>query len=483
MTAKQKIKILFVDDELERWETLIASKLSSKGMLVLGESKGTKTLSWLERDPSIDIVLLDLTFENQPKDGKDILEEIKRRFPNMPVIIFTGDDRISSAVECVKRGAFDYFTKVPLDFEKLAIAIKNAVEDAKKSRINEYLRAELEEKTQFDVIVGKSPAIQAIFEQIRNVARTDTTVLIMGESGTGKELAAKAIHANSNRREKPLVVVNCCAIPRELMESELFGHERGAFTNAIRQRKGKFELANGGTIFLDEVGDLEMSLQVKLLRVLQERCFERVGGNETIQVDVRIIAATNRNLFQSVKEHEFREDLYYRLNVFPIMMPPLRTHKEDIPLLVEHCIRKFNAKLNRKVEEIDEEALQLLTEYDWPGNVRELENVIERAFVLSWESGRVLNPFHFPALRAIPQKKLSITETALIQDFYSQICAGKKTLNDVPREYQPEIIKIVLEKEKGYARSAAKVLGVTYGAFRRKLSDWDISSLDFRNSK
>ncbi len=331
-------------------------------------------------DSFYDVVITDLSMPRV--GGIEVLEYIVEHTPETVCIILTGHGSIKSAVEAIKKGAYEYLTK-PLRREEILLAIEKALETRRLRRENEYLRRRLWQEWGYGEIIGKSQAMRRVFSLIERVADTDSTVLILGESGTGKELVARAIHRASLRRAGPFIPVNCGAIPEELLESELFGHERGAFTGAIKTRLGRFELAHGGTIFLDEVAEMSPKLQVKLLRVLQERSFERVGGTRSIKVDIRVIAATNRDLEKEVREGRFREDLYYRLNVIPIPLPPLRERKEDIPLLVEHFISRFAQQKGREVRSIEQEALELLLQHDWPGNVRELENVIERMIILA----------------------------------------------------------------------------------------------------
>ena len=312
----------------------------------------------------------------------DVLNYVISHCPETLCIILTGHGSIKNAVEAVKAGAYDYLTK-PVDLEEILIAIQRAIEFRNLKRENVLLRNQLRKKYRFDNIIGDSAPMQKVFQTIEKVADTDSTIMILGESGTGKELVARALHYNSSRAKGPMVPVNCAAIPSELLESELFGHEKGAFTNAIRTRIGRFELAHGGTIFLDEIGDMDPVLQSKLLRVLQDRAFERIGGTRTIHVDIRVITATHRNLKKEVENGHFREDLYYRLNVIPIEIPPLREHKSDIPLLVHHFIDQFNKSKKRNIQGLEEEALQKLKDYEWPGNIRELENMIERIAILT----------------------------------------------------------------------------------------------------
>jgi DNA-binding NtrC family response regulator len=317
--------------------------------------------------------------------GLELLEKVRTGFPDTSVLILTAYGTIKSAVTAVKMGAYDYICK-PFMPEEILAAITNIVEQ--KRLLHEY-------EYEFEKLIGKHPSMTEVYKLINQVSKTNCTVLVLGESGTGKELVAYAIHHNSDRKSKPFIKVSCAAIPEGVLESELFGHERGAFTNAYYKRKGRFELAHGGTLLLDEIGDMPMSTQVKLLRVLQEREFERVGGNETISVDVRIVATTNKNLDIAVKEEKFREDLYYRLSVVPIHLPPLKERKDDIPLLIGHFLRKFSEKNHKMVSNLSKDVLDLLMAYDWPGNVRELENVIERAVVLS--KGDTITPHYLPA--------------------------------------------------------------------------------------
>jgi DNA-binding NtrC family response regulator len=360
--------------------------------------------------------------------GMDILKYIQENSPDTLCILFTGYGSIKNAVEAIKAGAFDYLTK-PAKLDEIVITIQRALEHRKLKTENFNLKSQLKKKYRFENIIGDSDKMNSVFETIEKVADTDSTILILGESGTGKELIAKAVHYNSYKREGPFVPVNCAAIPSELLESELFGHEKGAFTNAIRTRIGRFELANGGTLFLDEIGDMPPNLQSKLLRVLQEREFERIGGMKPIRVDIRIIAATHQNLKKAVQENKFREDLYYRLNVIPLRIPPLRERRSDIPLLVHHFLRHFNKTKRRKIKGISDEAMERLMQYHWPGNVRELENVIERTVILS--SNDVITPSDLPekfqiapekdhsGLFEIPEEGLSL-ETA-VSEFERQL--------------------------------------------------------------
>jgi len=370
-------RILVIDDEGRNREFL-KEFLDVEGFDVETAKDGQEGIEVLEK-MDFDLVLTDLKMPRA--DGLAVLEGLRRINPQTVAIVFTGFGSIDTAVKAVKLGAYDYITK-PLKIEEISLVIHRALEHRKLSLENEMLRRQLKRKYKFDNIVGDSEGMQQVFRLVEKIANTDSTVLVYGESGTGKELIARAIHFNSDRRERPLIPVNCGAIPEELLESELFGHEQGAFTGATRTRIGRFELGNGGTIFLDEIGDMSPALQVKILRVLQEHEFERVGGMKTIKVDIRVIAATNKDLDKNVAEGKFREDLFYRLNVIPIQLPPLRDRPADTPLLVNHFLQMYNTKNGHNITGVSPEAMELLSSYEWPGNVRELENMIERIVIL-----------------------------------------------------------------------------------------------------
>jgi len=371
-------RILLIDDSPDILANL-SEYLRNEGYEVETSADGEKALSMIERK-FFDIILTDLMMPNL--NGMEVLKYVTENSRDSICMILTGYGTIKNAVEAVKLGAFDYLTK-PVKMDEILITLKRALEFRDLKRENQNLKNQLKRKYKFENIIGDSEKMHRIFETIEKVADTDSTILILGESGTGKELIAKAIHYNSYRREGPFVPVNCAAIPSELLESELFGHEKGAFTNAIRTRIGRFELANGGTVFLDEIGDMSPNLQSKLLRVLQERQFERIGGVKTVKVDIRIIAATHQDLKVTVQEGKFRQDLYYRLNVIPMQIPPLRERKSDIPLLAHQFLNYFNKSKKRRIQGIDREAMNHLSEYHWPGNVRELENIIERVVILT----------------------------------------------------------------------------------------------------
>ncbi len=370
-------KVLIVDDDLIIRQ-MLETFLQNQGMEVISATDGKAALTILEKE-KFDIILTDLMMPNM--SGIELMQEASSKGINPPFIIMTAFGTIQTAVEAMRIGAFDYITK-PFNLNELIIIINRALSISKLQIENFFLKKQLKKKYRFEGLIGDSPKMQAVCEMIEKIADTGSTVLITGESGTGKELVARTIHFNSSIYKNAFVPLNCSAIPKDLLESELFGHEKGAFTGAIHTRIGRFELAHGGTLFLDEIGELDPSLQVKLLRILQQKEFERVGGLKTIKVDVRIIAATNKDLEKAVREGKFREDLFYRLNVIPIHLPPLRERVQDIPLLLDHFISYFCDKRNRKPFKFTSEAMQCLLRYEWKGNVRELENLIERLSIL-----------------------------------------------------------------------------------------------------
>ena len=373
-------RILVVDDEEAMRESL-NDWLKEDGYEV-GLAAGGQEAIDMVRDEPWEIILLDLKMPGM--DGLETLKHLKEVRPDAEILMMTAYATVDTAVQAMKEGAFDYLVK-PFDPDEVEILIKKIVKHKELILENLLLRKKLEERDQFDEIIGRSDAMQRIFELIKRVALTDSTVLITGESGTGKELIAQAIHGNSPRCYMPLIAVSCGALPESLLESELFGYEKGAFTGAEHTKRGRFEMAHGGTLFLDEIGDISLKTQVDLLRVLQQKEFSRLGSEESIEVDVRILAATNRNLEKAIIENRFRKDLFYRLNVISIHAPPLRERKEDIPLLAKASVRKCCLELNKDEVNIAPSAMKLLVDYDWPGNVRELENVIERALVIGGE--------------------------------------------------------------------------------------------------
>jgi DNA-binding NtrC family response regulator len=388
-------KILIVDDEQIVRESL-TNWLKEDGYQVDAAGDGPEALSKIRSFP-YHIVLLDLKMPGM--DGIQVLQEIKKDFPDTEVILMTAYGSVHTAVEAIRAGAYDYIVK-PFDPEEVGLLIKKILEHKNLVMENLLLRQKLEERYEFEDLIGKSAPMQQVFELIRQVAPTQATVLITGESGTGKELVAKAIHAISPRKFEPFIPLSCGALPDTLLESELFGYEKGAFTGAQHTKKGRFEMADGGTLFLDEIGEISLKTQIDLLRVLQEKSFRRLGGTDVIKVDVRIISATNRNLQEAIAQGVFRSDLYYRLNVVTVLLPPLRERREDIPLLAKHFLKRYAIEINKKIERLNAAALEQLMAYNWPGNVRELENAIERAVVIS--SGHELTPADFAFLQASP---------------------------------------------------------------------------------
>ena len=406
-------KIFIVDDELVMRKSL-SGWLERDGYEVDTAKSGEEAIEKLKKT-RFDLLLVDIKMEGI--SGLDVLKHVRENDPDVAVVMITAYGSISTAIEAIKNGAYDYLLK-PFDPDELGVLIEKIVEQQAQARENLFLREQYKERTRFESMIGQSKPMQEVFNLIQDVAPMDSTVLITGETGTGKGLAAKAIHTNSPRSNGPFVLVNCGAIPEHLMESELFGHQRGAFTDAKETKKGRLELAHDGTLFLDEIGEISMRMQIDLLRVLEDRVFYRVGGTQPIEADFRVIAATNRNLEAAIKNEIFREDLYYRLNVITFQMPPLRDRKEDIPLLAEHFLRRFSQETNKPVDKISREAIDEMMLYEWPGNVRELENAIERAVVVGKE--RDVRPEDLPFRRSddpnfIPQNALKDIEKAHIK--------------------------------------------------------------------
>ncbi|MBU1398964.1 MAG: sigma-54 dependent transcriptional regulator, partial [Proteobacteria bacterium] len=387
-----RARILIVDDELIMRESL-AGWLLRDGHEVQTASSGEEALDKI-KEIRFDILLVDIKMEGM--SGLDVLKRVKDDDPDVAIVMITAFGAISTAIEAIKNGAFDYLLK-PFDPQELGVLIEKIQESQAQAIENLYLREQYKERTRFESLIGQSPVMQKIFDLIQNVAPTNSTVLITGETGTGKGLAAKAIHSNSPRCHGPFVIVNCGAIPEHLMESELFGHQKGAFTDAKFTKKGRLEMAHGGTLFLDEIGEISMRMQIDLLRVLEDRIFYRVGGTQPMEADFRVIAATNRDLHEAIKDGIFREDLYYRLNVFSFKMPSLGERKEDIPLLAEHFLHRFSNETNKQIDNISREAMDEMMLYEWPGNIRELENAIERAVVVSKK--RKILPEDLPIFR------------------------------------------------------------------------------------
>lgn len=453
-----KKSILVVDDEIGTRESL-KMILKSDYQVFLAKN-AEETFQQLETHP-FDLILLDIILPDM--DGLRVLEKIKQKDPEQLVIMITATKTIKTAVEAMKLGAYDYITK-PFDIDELRLIISRALSTQALKEENQRLWMEIDRSFGFDNIIGKSKVMREIFKIVRQVANTRSTVLIMGESGTGKELIARAIHYHSPRKNHPFVTINCAAIPDTLIESELFGHEKGAFTNAIERKLGRFEIAHQGTLFLDEIGELSLMTQAKILRFLEEKEFNRVGGSKTIKVDVRLIAATNKDLPQQVKKGEFREDLFYRINVVPILLPPLRERKEDIPLLIEHFIKKFNSENQKKVKGVTPEALEALINYDWPGNVRELENLIERVVALT--QNEYIHPEELP----IPFTSISRTN-----GLKESVLSGKLSFTKAEEEFEREIILDALRRTKFVQSHAAELLGISRRILKYKMDKLGIT--------
>jgi two-component system nitrogen regulation response regulator GlnG len=425
---------------------------------------------------SADLVLMDIKMPTL--DGLEALSLMRDRHPEAMVIVMTAFGSLQAAVEAMKRGAYDYITK-PFDFEELTLLVRRALEVQSLTRELNRLKAQLKDRQELDEIVGTSPEMQGVFKLVGQVADSDATVLVEGESGTGKELIARAIHKNSPRHDGPFVTVNCAAIPKDLLESELFGHEKGAFTGALTTRRGKFELADGGTIFLDEIGEMDPALQTKILRIFEERRFERLGGEVPITTNVRIVAATNRDLQALVARGLFREDLFYRLNVVTIMLPPLRGRREDIPVLITHFLQLY-ARDDGK--EISPEAIKCLLRYHWPGNVRELENVIKRACLLS--RTRLILPEHLPESLQAATRSAGAEDVATPGGLTREVRAELRRVGDdkegqlyehVLALVERPLLQAALERAGGNQLKAAQLLGINRNTLRKRMKELGIS--------
>lgn len=447
-------KILVVDDEVSVQNSLRMIFKNDYQVIIAGNA-GEAVVKFKSEDP--DLVFLDIIMPG--KDGIDTLREIREFQPFTPVIMLTATRTVRTAVEAMKLGAYDYISK-PFDVEELRLAAKKALESRDLKTENIRLQGEVEERYRFDNIIGKSKGMREIFSTIRQISEKASTVLIHGESGTGKELVARAIHYNSPRKNKPFVAVNCAAIPETLIESELFGHEKGSFTDAQSRRIGHFELAHQGTLFLDEISELSLSTQAKILRSIQEREFIRVGGTKTISVDVRLIAATNRNLEEQMAKGAFRSDLYYRINVVPIHIPPLRNRKDDIFLLTQHFLEK-HAGPGKK--HITPQAMDVLGAYDWPGNVRELENIIERVVVLS--KGEVIAPEDLP---------IHLKSGSQVELIKRGVLDGRISFLDAEKEFEKDIIQEALKKSNNVQTRAADLLGISRRILKYKMDKYGI---------
>jgi DNA-binding NtrC family response regulator len=448
--------VLVVDDDPAVREVLQEALMQEEYSVSTAEN-GAAAIQAV-KDSVVHIVITD--FQLPDIDGLEIIDRLAKLDAKIIPIMMTGFGTIETAVRAMKSGAFDFITK-PFDLEAAAVVVRKAAEVLRLRQENHLLRKAVRDQYRLEQLVGASEPIQQVMEFVQKVADSDSTVMIQGESGTGKELVARMLHFNSLRKDRPLVPVNCGAIPENLLESELFGHEKGAFTGATHSRMGRFELANGGTIFLDEIGEMSLSLQVKLLRVLQEREFERVGGNRTIHVDVRIVAATNQDLETLVEEKRFRKDLFYRLNVIPIVIPPLRERRSDIPLLIDHFLTRFNQSKRTEVSGVAPDALHLLTEYDWPGNIRELENMIERLVVLKKQG--VLS------IGDLPEKIIRRSVSPELKEQFIRFSEDGINLSREVEQYEKHLIMEALRKANGVTSRAAQLLHLNRTTLVEKL--------------
>jgi two-component system response regulator PilR (NtrC family) len=456
-----KDKILVADDEQSMREFL-EIMLKKEGYKVSLASNGEEVAKLVEND-LFDLVLLDI---RMPKlDGITALKKIKANTPETIVIMITAYASADTAIKAMKEGAYDYITK-PFKVDEIKLIIKNALEKKNLQKENILLKQAVRDRFHFGNIIGQSPKMVALYDLLEKVSPTKTNILITGESGTGKELVAKAIHYNSPRKEKPFVTLNCGAIPESLIESELFGHMKGAFTDAIATKKGLFEVADEGTIFLDEISELPLLMQVKLLRVLQDKEFKRVGGTEDIRVDVRIMAATNKELEEAVKEKRFREDLFYRLNVIQIKLPPLRDRREDIQILANHFLKKYSQELSKNISNISPEALQILLNYEYPGNVRELQNIIERAVAL--ESSPDLTAHN---LSSYLSEQPLLRKGAIDIEIPNEGIDLEKMVEDLERT----LLLKALDRTKGIKKKAAELLHINFRSMRYRLEKYGLN--------
>ena len=462
MDTSMKKRVLLIDDEARVRASLKA--VLEPAYETIQAADAQEGLELFQKEAP-HLVLLDVILPGT--DGLSVLQSIRAQDRTAPVIMLTGTKSVKTAVDAMKFGAADYLSK-PFDVEELRIIVERALKDQELQREVKQLRAHVVQRYAFHNLIGKSPSMQDIYTKIEQVADSRTTVLITGESGTGKELVAKALHYNSGRRERPFIALNCAALPETLIESELFGHEKGSFTDATARRVGQFELANTGTLFLDEIGDLSAMTQAKLLRVLQEREFTRVGGVQSIKVDVRIVTATNKNLEDLVRKGLFREDLYYRINVIALYLPPLRERGEDVPLLAKHFLAKRIEEDNRSPQEFSKDAVDLLSRYPWPGNVREMENIIEQAFI--WSKGfDTITPEHLPTILKNDTRSSSLRDDTL---------AGRLSLEKAVMEFEREIILDALKRTSYIQTHAASLLGISRRMLKYRMDTLGIGRPD-----
>ncbi len=465
--------VLIIDDEASIRQSL-SGALKDEGYKTTSAASGREGLDLIRSD-KFDAIILDIWMPEM--DGMEVLKQIKIEFPEQLVIMMSGHGNIETAVKAVKNGAFDFVEK-PLSLERVLVLLQNAASVQDLTRENSALRKQVQKNR---TLIGESMALRQLQDLIKRVAPTTGSVLITGENGTGKELVANSIHQLSPRFSKPFVEVNCAAIPEELIESELFGHEKGAFTGATQLRRGRFDLAHGGTLFLDEIGDMSVKTQAKVLRILQEQKFERVGGTQTISVDVRIVAATNKDLKAEIQKGHFREDLYYRLNVIPFIVPPLRDRQEDIPLLAAHFLKELSAAHGRPKMTLSPEAVTVLSSYSWPGNVRELRNLIERIVILTPESeenkpvyaATLLNHLNDEALNLrFEEKERSDTDADVGAG------AGGRNLRDARTEFEKEFILKTLKENDWNISKTAQILGIERSHLHRKIKSYGIETKD-----
>jgi len=464
----EQCRVLIVDDEPSIRFTL-QEVLKKEQMLTIDQAANGEEAIKAIREQQYDLVLMDV---KMPKmDGMTALREMKRLQPSLPVVMMTAFGTRQLALEALKNGATDYFSK-PFEIDELRVVVRRTLDRQRLMRQVEALQAQLTKQTSFDRIIGNAPAMREVFSVLRRLVASDVTVLIYGESGTGKELIAQAVHYNSPRRDKPFVSINCAAIPENLLESELFGHERGAFTGAFAQKPGRFELANSGSIFLDEIGEMSVPLQAKLLRVLQERVIERVGGTKPVTVDLRVIAATNKNLQKCVEAGTFREDLYFRLNVVPVTLPPLRDRREDLPLLIDHFLALYNNKFQKAVRGFTTEALAIMRTYAWPGNVRELENVIQRAIILS--NGETITREDLPSNLYATERETELripSETDFSTALQDKIAA-------IADRYEKSYIVAALQHARYHRQDTADLLGISRKSLHNKMIKFELFDTD-----
>lgn len=460
-----KARILVVDDE-DSIREFLEIMLKKEGYEITLAEDGLKAKELIQKK-TFDMIISDLQMPNMT--GIDLLKYVRQEYPEMLFMMITAFGTTETAVEAMKMGAYDYLTK-PFKIDEVRINIANALKSKNLEFENRSLKKELNKEFSFHNVIGNSPAMHHVFDLVKRVSQAPTNILITGDSGTGKEVIAKSIHYNGPLKDRPFITVNCGAIPENLMESEMFGHKKGSFTGAIADKPGLFEAADGGTLFLDEVGELPLSIQVKLLRALQERIIRRVGATEDMKVEVRIIAATNRNLEDMVQKGTFRQDLYYRLNVIHIITPSLKDRKEDIPLLANYFLKKFNEKLNKNISMISHEAMEILKKYDYPGNVRELENMIERTVAL--EAGATILPESLPPLvnTSSGRKMVSSSEIEISDDGVD--------LDKIIGQIEKEVIIKAIHHANGVKKRAAKLLKITFRSMRYRIEKYNLGTVN-----